>query len=152
MKPSQNSLISFFRELILVAIIIVLAFSGSRLVNSWLGERAIERAQFEEIDYPDAAQKALEEGKPLMLKFSAVWCGSCRKLYNQVLAESSVNNKIRSEYVYTRLEHDRPEDQKVFEQFGVAAVPAIIVMNADGSGTRAFLQNTLDTEQFLRQL
>ena len=119
--------------------------------NSWLGERAIERAQFEEIDYPDAAQKALEEGKPLMLKFSAVWCGSCRKLYNQVLAESSVNNKIRSEYVFTRLDHGRPEDQKVFEQFGVAAVPTIIVMNADGSGARA-LQNTLDTEQFLRQL
>ena len=87
----------------------------------------------------------------MMLKFSAVWCGSCRKLYNRVLAELGVNNRIRSEYILTRLDHDRPEHQRIFEQFGVTAVPVIIVMNADEIDARA-LRHTFDPEQFLRHL
>lgn len=155
MTESTNALrkksLFFLKEALIIAVIIALAFPASRLVHTWLGKQALEKVQLDNLSYQVAVEKAQHEDKPLMLEFSAIWCSSCRKLNKQVLANTRVSEKIRSDYVYARLDYDAPLDRKLFDQYGIQGFPTILVMNPDKTNIRA-LPTTFDPDQFLRLL
>ena len=82
------------KEMAIVATIFAIVFFGGRQVNSWLGEKALNETGIAFQNYEAAIAQAIESGKPVLLEFGAVWCGSCRKLNSQVMADERVKQKI----------------------------------------------------------
>lgn len=151
MNLTWKKAILFAREALIIGLIIILASFASKPINSWFGKRAIDDVNLEDVAYSLALQRSVDEGKPLMLEFSATWCSSCRKFDRKVMANVEVNEKIRSEYIFARLDYDEPEDRQIFDQYGVQGFPLIIVIDPDSSNAKK-LAFTFDPENFLQQL
>lgn len=139
------------REVVVIGLVVAFGFTASKVVNSWLGQRAFDLVNLEDVPFETALLRSQQEQKPVILEFSADWCSSCRKLDKTVLAESQVNEKIRSEYIFSRLDYDLPEERQIFDQFGVKGFPLIIIIKP-GATEPQILATTFDPEQFLRQL
>ena len=141
---------AILRELVIIAVIVAAAFYGNRLVQTWLGQKAIEQAGYEQISFDAAKALANTQGKPMLVDFSAVWCPSCRKLDTKVFANPAVKMRIEQDYVYVRLEYES-DDRALFERYGVTGFPTLLLMDAAGNPYQR-LGFTLDPEQFLTQL
>ncbi|MEQ9209312.1 MAG: thioredoxin family protein [Pseudomonadales bacterium] len=152
MSAKTNQKIRFIiRETIAVAAIFAVVFFGGKLVNSWLGQKALNETGIAFLDYDSAIQEAVAIGKPVLLEFGAVWCGACRKLNNQVMADERVREKINDNYIIAHVEWTNEEDRPIFQHFGVEAFPQVLILNAD-TGRYRRLPITFDPEQFLQLL
>ncbi|MEQ9023082.1 MAG: hypothetical protein RLN82_10045, partial [Pseudomonadales bacterium] len=70
MSAKTNQKIRFIiRETIAVAAIFAVVFFGGKLVNSWLGQKALNETGIAFLDYDSAIQEAVAIGKPVLLEF-----------------------------------------------------------------------------------
>jgi thiol:disulfide interchange protein DsbD len=93
---------------------------------------------------PYAAERleaARAEGKPVILDFYATWCIPCKELDHQTFTDPEVM-KLADQFTTLKVDlthFDSPEAKGLREKFGVAGVPTIIFLGADGTevaGTR----------------
>jgi thioredoxin-like negative regulator of GroEL len=80
-------------------------------------------------DYDKTLHGAAEIGHPLLLDFSATWCGPCQMMARTTLKDKSVTEKLAS---FLKVKVDIDANAKLAEQFGVHAVPTFVVLNSDG--------------------
>lgn len=78
-------------------------------------------------------EKAMQEGKPVLIDFDASWCLACRELEkftytdNQVMAEASRFVKLKMDGSVTT-----PEYTEAAERFKVQGLPTVIFIGPDG--------------------
>ena len=148
---SQNirkKLLFIGKEVLIVGAIFLLVFAVSKPINSWFGQRALDSTGLRYLSYAEANQLAEETGKPVMLSFSSLWCGNCRRMDAQVFANANVREKIESEYLIVRLDWDQDSDRRIFEKYGISGFPTILIKQPD-TNTLSRLPTTFSPEQFL---
>lgn len=82
--------------------------------------------------YAEAAKLAKESGKPLLLIFSAEWCGPCQRNLNEVYPSAAVK-PYHDDFVWAYLDVDVKSNAEAAEAFGVGGIPHTQFVNAEGT-------------------
>jgi len=80
-------------------------------------------------DLESAFAEARESDRPVLVHFSATWCGPCRQM-EPVLHSRTVANLLRNDAVGAHLDFDR--NKAVAQQYGVRGIPADVLLTPDG--------------------
>jgi len=114
-------------------LLLAVALYGSRYINTWLGQRALENTGLEHLSMEDALEMTQATGKPVLVKFAAIWCGACRRLDNEVFTDETVKTILRDDFHYVRLEYEEPQHQRWFQQYGIQGFPQFLLIDKDAS-------------------
>jgi len=87
--------------------------------------------EFSEGDYDKAVAKAKETGRPLVMKFSATWCGPCNAMKPSWEAKD-VKNLMNDKAIFLHVDADR--GQNLMQKFGVSSIPTTMIAKPDGAG------------------
>jgi thioredoxin:protein disulfide reductase len=99
------------------------------------------------------AQRARAEAKPLLLDFTAEWCGACKELARETFADPRVMREA-SRFVAVKVDatsDDDPSVDQVKDKYHVLGLPTVIVLGADGQ-ERARITEFVPPAQFLTAL
>lgn len=84
-----------------------------------------------------AIDSAREQGKPVMIDFSAAWCTECQVMDRAVFTRTTVRRELRGLLlVRADLTHFGPESQNLMNQFGVVGPPTVVFLRPDGNEIR----------------
>ncbi|MEO8181686.1 MAG: thioredoxin family protein, partial [Deltaproteobacteria bacterium] len=127
------------------------AISGSLLLVAWL-EAPQGQLQWEHSEAA-ATQRASSEAKPVLLDFTAEWCGACKELARHTFADPTVLREA-SRFVAVRVDatsDDDPAVDQLKDKYGVVGLPTVILLGANGQ-ERARITQFVPPDQFLTTL
>jgi thiol:disulfide interchange protein DsbD len=84
---------------------------------------------------PEAAVRAQAEGKPLLLFFSADWCGPCHRMLRTTFVDPQVVAELRR-LVCARVDVTNWSDEavtQVRQKYGVYGAPTVVLAGTNGS-------------------
>jgi thioredoxin-related protein len=140
---TRKNLIGFTKIALLVGVVIV----GNRLVQTHLGERAIEQTGLEILSLPTALAQAQKTNRLVLVDMSAVYCPTCRKLDNEIFANKMVQEKINQSFVYARIEYDSDAGDGFMQKYQVRGFPTVLILDQTGKKI-AHLPLTFDPSQY----
>ena len=120
-------------------------------VQSYFGRQALAKAAIENHTLDEALKKARAENKLVLVDVAAIWCPTCRRLDNDVFADSKVRQKINERYVFSRLEYESPEGTEFLEKHAASGFPNLWILDGDGKTVKK-LNVTFDPSEFTAQL
>ena len=82
-------------------------------------------------DYPSALAAAKKSGKPLLVVFSASWCGPCQANKRDVYPSEQIQ-PFHDQFVWVYLDTDVKSNSAVAKSFGVSGIPHIQFVSAKG--------------------
>jgi thioredoxin:protein disulfide reductase len=130
---------------------ILAAVCGSFLLVAW-AEAPHGQLHWENSELA-AAQRAKTEAKPLLVDFTAEWCGACKELARHTFADPTVMREA-SRFVAVRVDATSDEDpavDQIKDKYHVVGLPTVIMLGADGQ-ERARITEFMPPEQFLTTL
>lgn len=80
--------------------------------------------KFTEGDFDQAVQAAIAQGKPIVLKVGASWCGPCNQMERN--AWPKVQDVLKDNAIYVNVDADKAPD--IRQRFGVTSYPTIMVL------------------------
>ncbi|MEZ5300595.1 MAG: thioredoxin family protein [Verrucomicrobiales bacterium] len=125
MKTTQKPTRRLIGGLLAAAVACLFAVGGSALAKDPKGSPDFEHS------YDKALKKAQEEGKPVIVIFSASWCGPCQAMKKNVYPSSEVQ-PFHDKFVWAYLDVDEKKNKKVAEKFGVSGIPHLAILDKDG--------------------
>lgn len=79
-----------------------------------------------------AKQKALNEGKLIMLDFTAGWCTPCKFMEEHTFTDTRVQQQLKTNYVPVKVDIDDFDGFALKQTFKVQVLPTIIFLNSKG--------------------
>ncbi len=101
------------------------------------------------MDYQQASSTSKRENKPMLVKFYADWCSSCKALERDTLRTPQVETALR-EVVPVSINVDQA-DPELASRFAVNGIPALFLIGTDGR-IKGSLVGTVDAGQVLNLL
>jgi thiol:disulfide interchange protein DsbD len=100
-----------------------------------------------------ARAQALRESKPMIVDFTAAWCGACKELDKATFSAPPVGVEL-GRFVAVRVDATNDEDPKVgaaLQRFGVRGLPTVLIFDSHG---REALRYTdfVSPERFLESI
>lgn len=83
-------------------------------------------------NYDEAVAKANAEGKLVMVKFTAEWCGPCKSMDAEAFTNDEVVNEI-DKLVAVKVYDTDPKYQELSQKYGVGSFPTLVFITADES-------------------
>lgn len=81
--------------------------------------------------YRAALAEAKKTGKPVVVVFSATWCGPCQKMKKEVYPSEAVK-PYHEKFVWAYLDVDDEDNKKPAQEFGVRGIPHVEIVDAEG--------------------
>ncbi len=103
-----------------------------------------------ETTYSKALAKAKESGKPVIVVFSAAWCGPCQQMKKKVYPSAEVK-PLHDKFVWAYLDYDEEENAKVAKEFGVNGIPHIQFLDKEGKAVGKQV-GSMPTDGFVKKL
>ena len=100
-------------------------------------------------DLDAALAESQEVGKPVMIHFTAPWCGWCKKMKKEVYAKQDVAAVLNQEFVPAMVDTDRRPDLKA--AYGVEGLPTIWFLTSSGEGI-TYIPGYVDAPTFRQVL
>lgn len=85
-----------------------------------------------EINIESAQKLASNNGKNIMIFFTADWCSPCRIMKRQVFADNEVMYAINTNIVPVEIDIDDPNSELLVKQYNIGATPTTIFINPQG--------------------
>lgn len=80
-----------------------------------------------------SAQGEVRSGdKPMLLVFSATWCGPCNEMKRNVWSNPQVGDAVEAGFVPVHIDIDDAQHAEVADRYAVRSIPAVFVLDADG--------------------
>lgn len=117
------------RPVIFIAAVFLVVMGISLTRQHWVAE---EKVKWRE-DLRVAMTESRETNKPVLLYFTASWCGPCQWMRREVFTEASVA-RASDAYVPVRIDGDRNPELAL--AYGVESYPLFLVLDAQGRPTR----------------
>jgi thioredoxin:protein disulfide reductase len=92
---------------------------------------------WEKSDIEAARQRALRENRPLLVDFTAAWCGACKELDKITFAAPEVGAEM-GRFVAVKVDATNDDDPRVeatLERFRVVGLPTVLVFDSRGKET-----------------
>ena len=102
-------------------------------------------------DAEAAMAEATQSGKPVLLVFSARWCGPCQRMAASVFPDPAVARLLRDDYVPVKVNCD--EGSALADKLRVTGLPTMVVLSPEGKelGRRSGSAEAGDVAQWLGQ-
>jgi YHS domain-containing protein/thioredoxin-related protein len=82
------------------------------------------------VDYSFARQEAKRLGMPLLIHFSATWCGPCKQMEGETLNSSALTSAFGTQLLALKIDSD--ENPGLVEAFRVDSLPTDVIVAPDG--------------------
>jgi thiol:disulfide interchange protein len=116
-----------------VVVFILSAIAGAYVGYLEHGEkRRVGKISFY-TDYDQGLDEAFETGKPVMLVFSASWCGACKAMIRDVFSNDEVAD-ASGQLVNIYIDVDRG-DKELVQEYDVKYIPAVFFLDYSGETT-----------------
>jgi thioredoxin:protein disulfide reductase len=99
------------------------------------GTKPTESLSWEPLTVEQARAKALSENRPLLVDFTAAWCGACKELDKHTFSEPKVAQEA-GRFVAVKVDATNDEDPAVtaaMEQMNVRGLPTVLVYDSRGN-------------------
>jgi thiol:disulfide interchange protein DsbD len=113
--------------------------AGAFLFIGWV---QAPRGEFAWVHSEEEGRKlARAEQKPMLLDFTATWCGACQKLAKNTFTDPRVMGEA-SRFVTIKVDATNDEDPKVDEimkRYKISGLPTVILVDAQGKEAHRFI-------------
>jgi thiol:disulfide interchange protein len=99
-------------------------------------------------DLPAAQTASTRESKPVLLYFTASWCGPCKRMKETTWADERVATAL-TKYIPVKIDIDQQKD--VALKYGVDGIPRVDVISPDGSH-KVIMTGAAGPDEFLSLL
>ena len=131
----SSRLVAIFRRRLMKGIVILAGLSVLA-ASVWGGFRFTDDGPIKWVYYTqERCQQALEEGRVVMMVFSAAWCLNCKALEHSVLRSRTVVDLLERENVMpikVDITANNPAGVARLRQTGYLTIPLIVVLAPDG--------------------
>jgi thiol-disulfide isomerase/thioredoxin len=76
-----------------------------------------------------AGQESIQTGKPVLIQFTATWCGYCHKMLETTYHDASVIQKVNEFFVPVLLDAD--ENEKLVKLLKVKSFPTTVIISTE---------------------
>lgn len=134
-----------------IAVVILSAYFINVELQSYRGNQARAATGLEPIPLEEALAQSKLSGRPVLANLSAVWCPTCRVLEEKIFADQSISQKIRSDYIFTRLEYESDAGRAFLKKYGLTGFPHVLVLDGQGRVLRP-IPMLFNAEIYLKNL
>ena len=101
-------------------------------------------------------QEARQQGKPVIIDFSATWCTPCRELEDVTFHDPALVKQVGADFVMIKVDltqKGNPVHQRLLSRYAVQGVPTVVFLDRQGQErVKLRLVDFLPPEQFLLRL
>ena len=94
---------------------------------------------------------AKQNGKPVIIVFSASWCGPCQTMKKDVYPSSEVQ-PLQDKFNWAYLDIDDESNGKLAEGFKVDTIPHLFFLDSSGKTTLDDLKDVTTSKDFAKKL
>jgi thioredoxin-like negative regulator of GroEL len=117
-----------FKPFLAILALVVILAAISLLRGGWSRGGAPVEGWMSDIG--DAQAEAKRTSRPMLVYFTASWCGPCQQMKKDTLPDASVKQSL-AKYVPVMIDIDQQPD--VAQKFGVRSIPTFMAVDADGT-------------------
>jgi thiol:disulfide interchange protein len=99
-------------------------------------------------DLASATSESRQTGKPILVDFSATWCGPCQEMRRTTWSDTRVEQALRG-YIPVQIDLDANHD--LADRYGVAAIPYLAIVDPNGSVVKSE-EGTLSADELIAWL
>ncbi len=78
--------------------------------------------------YDEAVRKSLESNKPIFIFAYTDWCGYCKKFKSHTLADSSVRQYMRDNFVNLQINMESEDGIRIARKYLISAYPTLLFL------------------------
>ena len=79
------------------------------------------------LNYGSALAASQQDGKPMVVAFTASWCGPCSKMKSSTLSDTEVKKELEDNFHFYLMDVD--EQKALSKKFGISSLPTLKVID-----------------------